>query len=419
MGVSSIPVVLLVLCAAKYAQAQQESKLAGGTQQNNFYGTVMTFDPKDTYANGSLMVVLRHKTAFESCTFSDIWECVNGYDCGKVTQQEVNPVHHNIDWCQQETVSTRLVPINTFFWMETKGGNWTNNTNSIVNWEAYTLMNLLTRPDTGKANRSPQTNIIPSLRVPSNCVRNFNLVAFDPDGDQVACNTYKTLPPFLTTTNCTLSFAATDSSNEGIYVVQLYMYDYPHKPMTLTDNNGVQYNISASFGFSSLPIQFVLKVDGAVASCTEGQYLPRFLPPTPANRAQLYAPVGHTLEITINTVATKSTVSELLFSGPHNINLTGSEPGQFMLRWTPSQSEDGEHHPVCFVAQTNGAAPYQSELRCVIVSVSNAPTTTSTNGTPSPVKPCESLFCGGPNTTRFSYFTYILTLVLILYSLID
>ena len=48
-------------------------------------------------------------------------------------------------------------------------------------------------------------------------------------------------------------------------------------------------------------------VDGAVASCTEGQYLPRFLPPTPANRAQLYTPVGHTLEITINTEATNST----------------------------------------------------------------------------------------------------------------
>merc|ERR1739838_121790 len=34
-----------------------------------------------------------------------------------------------------------------------------------------------------------------------------------------------------------------------------------------------------------------------------------------------------------------------------------------------------------------------------------------------PVKPCESLFCGGPNTIHFSYFTYVLTLALMLYSM--
>jgi len=36
---------------------------------------------------------------------------------------------------------------------------------------------------------------------------------------------------------------------------------------------------------------------------------------------------------------------------------------------------------------------------------------------PPPVRPCEGLFCGGPNTVHFSYFTYVLTLALVLYSM--
>ena len=162
-------------------------------------------------------------------------------------------------------------------------------------------------------------------------------------------------------------------------------------------------------------------MDGAVASCTEGQYLPRFLPPTPANRAQLYAFVGQTLEISINTEATLSrsvktqqdgglvyssgsqsfscknivlnwlylmlykpssrlwwfcSVSNLWFSGPHDMVLTGSGQGPFTLRWTPSQSEDGEHHPACFVAQATLRWAYTYSklsvcvyylLKCIIV----------------------------------------------------
>ena len=33
-----------------------------------------------------------------------------------------------------------------------------------------------------------------SLRVPSNCGRNFNLLAFDPEGDRVVCELRKTVP---------------------------------------------------------------------------------------------------------------------------------------------------------------------------------------------------------------------------------
>jgi len=43
--------------------------------------------------------------------------------------------------------------------------------------------------------------------------------------------------------------------------------------------------------------------------------------------------------------------------------------------------------------------------------------TTTRPPRPPPPRPCESLFCGGPNTVHFSYFTYVLTIALMLYSL--
>ncbi|KAK1889621.1 Major inner capsid protein VP3 [Dissostichus eleginoides] len=54
----------------------------------------------------------------------------------------------------------------------------------------------------------------------------------------------------------------------------------------------------------------------------------------------------------------------------------------------PSQEEDGESHPICFVVQsiTNSTTKYQSELRCVIVTVGNEPTiTTAVPSTTTPV----------------------------------
>ncbi|KAM7366545.1 hypothetical protein PAMP_015979 [Pampus punctatissimus] len=96
-----------------------------------------------------------------------------------------------------------------------------------------------------------------------------------------------------------------------------------------------------------------LAVDPVVPSCTEGLYLPKFLPPTPANRARLYTPVNQTLEINITAETNISTISELLFSGPYNINQTRSGAGQFILNWTPSESENGESHPICFAVQAD------------------------------------------------------------------
>ncbi|XP_041634979.1 uncharacterized protein LOC121504333 [Cheilinus undulatus] len=347
----------------------------------HFYGTMMTYYPKTTHTNGSVEVVLRYKLNFHSCTDADSWTCLSG-DCGTQSLELHKVEESSGEWCQREGVMTRQVPSNAAFQLVLDGGNWISGIlNGIIRWRAVTLVELRNRSDTGQANRSPQTTILPALRVPSNCQRDFHLLAFDPDGDVVKCRNGITslecdrcTPPSVLQllSSCSLLFRPTNSSNEGPYAVQLVMEDFPRQNITLTQTNGIQQVKTTNDPISKIPLQFVLRVDDAVPSCTEGLYLPKFLPPTPANRAQLYASVNQTLDIHISAEANNSRISELLFSGPYNVIKSNTTTGQFTLQWTPSESEDGESHPICFVVESvSGLAKYHSELRCVIVSVGN------------------------------------------------
>ncbi|KAM6960414.1 uncharacterized protein LKV04_021985 [Tautogolabrus adspersus] len=334
--------------------------LVGSTRASHFYGTMMTYYPKNTNTNGSMEVVLRYKLNFHSCTDSDSWTCFRG-NCGTESVELHKVEESSGEWCQREGIMTRQVPSNAPFYLELSGGNWISGiVNDIVSWQALTLVELRNRSDTNQANRSPQTTILPALRVPSNCQRDFNLLAFDPDGDKVKCrygNTLAECNPCTTPTvlnlssSCTLSFSPTSSSNEGAYAVQLVLEDFPRQNIFLTQTDGSLEVKTTNDPISKLPLQFVLRVDDVVPSCTEGLYLPKFLPPTPANRARLNALVSQTLHIPINAEANSSVISELLFSGPYNVNKSTTVEGQFILKWTPSEREDGESHPICFVVQ--------------------------------------------------------------------
>lgn len=164
---------------------------------------------------------------------------------------------------------------------------------------------------------------------------------------------------FIFLQSCLLSYNSTDSGNQGNYVVQLVMEDFPRQTITLTQTNGMQTTITTNNTLSKLPVQFVLKgqisnfdrlgllsglsnfnllkinsakeiqtsvklklaarkgttfvfffivpVDPVVPSCTEGLYLPMFLHPTPANGARLYTSVNQTLEISISAQALMTT----------------------------------------------------------------------------------------------------------------
>ncbi|XP_032355294.1 uncharacterized protein LOC116669493 isoform X4 [Etheostoma spectabile] len=354
------------------------------SSQASFYGTVMTYYPKNTYADGSVTVVLRYKLSFRTCQENASWTCGSG-DCGNESSLVLNIVDQNSSGavCQREGIMTRQAPSNAPFQLVLNGTSWIENIQNISGWNAVTRVELRNRSDTGRANTSPQTTILPDLRVPSNCQRDFSLLAFDPDGDEVRCRFGD-----ITIPSCTLSFIPVGNSFERVYVQQLVMEDFPRQNISLTQTGGSQSIITPNEAISQIPVQFAFALDPSVPSCTEGLYLPKFLPPTPANRAELYTSVNHTLEINIRAEAKVSMISELLLSGPYNINQTTSGTGRFILRWTPSQREDGENHPICFVVQAVlGSTKYHSELRCLTVSVGNEP---SSNATATPETPTTS-----------------------------
>ncbi|XP_016535190.1 uncharacterized protein LOC103149173 [Poecilia formosa] len=351
---------------------------------SHFYGVMMTYYPKASYINGSTSVELHYKLSYDLCTHTDSWSCSG--NCGTETQilplTKVDEISG--EWCQREAVTSRQLTSNSPLTLVFASSAWISNVHGIGSWRAVTNVELRTRSDISKANTSPQTTILPALRVPYNCQRNISMLTFDPDGDDVRCRfASSALSECVTSTNmsdlnissssCTLLFSSSASSSQGSYVVQMVMEDFPLQTITLTQTGGSQVQKTTSDAISTIPIQFVLKVDAAAPSCTEGQYLPRFLSPTPNNRAQLYTSVNQMLVIIISSQATQATSSELLYSGPYNVNKSSLGSGSFSLTWTPSVAEDGESHPICFVVQaTVSISRYQSELRCVIVTVGNS-----------------------------------------------
>ncbi|XP_005953462.2 uncharacterized protein LOC102294588 [Haplochromis burtoni] len=255
MLLSETSLVLLMVC---------------GTQASHFLGTVMTYYPKDTFADGSVTVTLRYKLNFHDCIYDTTWSCLSG-DCGTGTYTlHVVKQESSGDWCQREGIMTRQVSSNAPFELWLGGGNWISSINNIISLRAVTRVELRYRSDTGKANTSPQTTILPAVGVPSNCQRDFSLLMFDPDGDEVKCRYGNSAlsecnpctPPSvlsLSSSSCTLSFSPTSSSNEGSYVVQLVMEDFPRQTITLTQTNGTQTTITTNDAISKIPIQFALK----------------------------------------------------------------------------------------------------------------------------------------------------------------
>ncbi|XP_012990122.2 uncharacterized protein LOC105029980 [Esox lucius] len=379
MSPSQFPALMLLLVSSSWA--------------SYFHGGTMTFKLRGTNPDGTYRVELRYKTGFHSCPDSDpfTWTCASG-DCGNQTSLVVQTVDEQTSgdyiWCQKEGVMTQSVSNKTnTFDLNYIGGNWIFNHNSVVGWRLLTHVDLGVRSDTGKANRSPQTTVIPLMRVPVNCQRDFQFLNFDPDGDEVRCRyaeapeecvTLSNLSLDFTLVSCTLSFSSI-SNTTGTYVVQMVMEDFPIQSISLFYNDGTQSNRTSGDTLSKLPVHFAIRVDPAVPSCTEGDYLPMFLSPTPDQGAVLLASTDQPLEITVRAQATQSTATELLVSGPQRITKNAPSPGLYLLRWMPFEEDEGGSYPVCFIAQSvNGSSLYQSELRCVIISVGNQSAVTTT-----------------------------------------
>ncbi|KTF82629.1 hypothetical protein cypCar_00034344, partial [Cyprinus carpio] len=156
---------------------------------SHFYGGSMTFNPRRNH-DGSYKVELRFKATYHSCSEYDYWPCSSG-DCGNdvstVTGQVDSSPNGN-SWCQSEGVITKMLSTNSPFQLLKSSCCWIYNTvTNSGGWSLLTYIDLGVRSDTSEPNRSPITTTLPFVRVPQNCPRRYNLLAFDPDGDHVRC----------------------------------------------------------------------------------------------------------------------------------------------------------------------------------------------------------------------------------------
>ncbi|KAF7198884.1 putative LOC107373683-like protein [Nothobranchius furzeri] len=342
-----------------------------------FHGFVYMYTSKSAAGNGYL-VVKHAKMSYSACYEVDQWFCGscagNTYDTIPESEESTG------NWCQRDKIWGGFGTSYSSSSASWGGVNWLPNTNGVTKWKAVLYNEMRKRSDVNKPNSTPQTTTIPTIRIPSNCPRNISLLKFDPDKDEVRCRhavsssgeCYTCTPPSILSlsSSCSLSFNPTSSSDEGAYAVQLMMEDFPRQTITLTDSSNLEETKTPSDFISKIPVQFLVRVYSAIPSCIEGLYLPRFLPPTPENGAQIYADVNQLLEITIRAEATLSTITDLLVSRPYNMAKSTSGSGNFTLRWTPSESQANESHPICFIVETRYSGfLHQSEHRCVIVTV--------------------------------------------------
>ncbi|XP_041937518.1 uncharacterized protein LOC121698999 isoform X1 [Alosa sapidissima] len=378
--------------------------LFSATIGSHFWGGSMTFSPKGVYQNGSYKVEFRFKQTFDRCSYFTWNNCISG-NCGIEGSLKSGEIYNtagrhagNFNWCQTEGIRTRLIPTDNPFSLSERSGNWVSLQNGVVSWRLLTVVDLGKRSDTNKANRSPVTTSISFVSVPQNCPRMYTLVTFDPDNDQGRCRYGTLLDQECSVCQLPLGFTLTQNrikekdfcslhynkATTGVYGLELVVEDFPQQNIILSYNNGSRafrgpFNQAAS-PLSKLPLHFAVKVDPPIASCDEGVFLPKFVPPTPENGDTIQAVINQELKIIINATASEAGIRGLVISGPLNITSSSERSDgleQLVLKWTPRSDDLGEYFPICFIAETNpiNSTYYQSDMRCIIVEVGNPPET--------------------------------------------
>ncbi|XP_053274338.1 uncharacterized protein LOC128436559 [Pleuronectes platessa] len=279
---------------------------------SHLLGTSATYTYRGQNPDGTYKVDLHSRSIFKTCDYLS-WSC-SGSNCLNVVKSPSGVIDKNtntpVTTCETETVFTTNVSSDKPFQMRASGCCWRSTANNVGSWYLLTEVDLGKRSDTGKPNRSPDIGLLPFLRVPQNCPRTYKLTSFDPDGDKVQCRYGK-----VSGTEC-------DKCN--------------------------------------LPPGFLLD--------QEGDFLPKLLPPTPANGAHFLAEVNKELEIRVKAQAKHATINNIIVSGPANISKHQTTPGEFVLRWTPLPDDHGQHFVICFAVEAvKPPAVYQSEMRCVLV----------------------------------------------------
>ncbi|KAJ8248865.1 hypothetical protein GJAV_G00228600, partial [Gymnothorax javanicus] len=225
------------------------------TLASHSYSGTLTFTPKGRNQDGSFRVDFRFKQTLDECYHWNSWYCLNGH-CGNADRFEIGEIDRSLrgvnygigQWCQSEALMTRNIPSNLPFEMWNTGCCWIfNSLSNHTSWRLMTHVDLGIRSDTGEPNRSPETTILPFIRIPQNCHRMLSLLAHDPDMDQVRCrygnasenecfSCYQHPGFYLDQNSCTLSHK--QNSSQNVYIFEIVLEDYPRQQITLSYTDG-------------------------------------------------------------------------------------------------------------------------------------------------------------------------------------
>ncbi|XP_035771425.1 uncharacterized protein LOC102789475 [Neolamprologus brichardi] len=297
----------------------------------SFYGDSISFMAPEKEMDGTFKVTFYHRQNGKSnCQDQSSFSCDSGVCTGfnesSVLQTDQDSTGQG-RWCQSEGHTTAtILTNNASFSLRDSGCCWVSNVEGETQWTTYAELDLGTRSDTHTVNSCPVTTTVSSLRVPQNCFSRIRILAHDPDGDEVKCR-FATSGP----TNFTLD----EYSNDVL-----------------------------------LPIP----------NCEAGHVQPIFLYRTPSHGDILHATVGQTFQLYAEAEARHSSIHDFQVSGPQNMTKVFKDDvlgkAEVTLSWTPQLSDLYRYVPVCFTAETNET---QSEMRCVVVLVTQASTTQVTD----------------------------------------
>nr|XP_033934683.1 uncharacterized protein LOC117442829 [Pseudochaenichthys georgianus] len=373
---------------------------------SHHYGGTVTYSYKGRNPDGSFRVDFRDRATYDGCQYSHYQTCSTG-NCGLVTNQQrgitdrsTNAPQSNRQWCETETVQQRKVPTDKPFDMRASSCCWIPTRNGVSGWRFQTQVDLGSRSDTGKPNRSPDIAILPFLRVPQNCPRTYKLMSFDPDGDTVRCR-YGNIRNIecsgcnqpsgfvLDQGSCSLHYRNA-IANPSVFGFELVVEDFPQRPISLSYTDGTQSykaplipmrrkrasfqtyppttsaqiatpalntttdnrHLHGTTPLSKLPLQFSFLVDPPAPSCVDGLYLPKFVHPTPEDGQHINAEVNKEVEIRVRAQTSHATLHDIIISGPLNITKHRSTRGDFVIRWTPGPDDVGDHYPICFAVES-------------------------------------------------------------------
>ncbi|KAK5914907.1 hypothetical protein CesoFtcFv8_000550 [Champsocephalus esox] len=231
---------------------------------------------------------------------------------------------------------------------------WIRTRNGVSGWRFQTQVDLGSRSDTGKPNRSPDIAILPFLRVPQNCPRTYKLMSFDPDGDTVRCRYGDIRNIECSGCNLPSGFVLEQGS------CSLHYRNAIANPNTcMAPRLSVNCLCNSPFLWTHL-LPRVLMDSTCQSLCTQH----------PEDGQHINAEVNKEVEIRVRAQASHATLHDIIISGPLNITKHRSTRGDFVIRWTPGPDDVGDHYPICFAVESViESGIYQSEMRCVLVNI--------------------------------------------------